>query len=144
MIQLTLQFDTIQEAQDALNKLAGNTATVVLDTAATSTTAAKEEKKQKPAEAPAPPAPPEPPTAPEAPAPPAPPAPAAAQPPLPPTDQVVTVQMVNDAAVAKATAMGDQGAAVMGVIRSYGAAGLSQIAPAKLGQVLAEIEALGV
>lgn len=40
--------------------------------------------------------------------------------------------------------MGDQGAAIMGVLQKYGVTGLSQLSAEQLPLVLADIEALGV
>jgi len=98
----------------------------------------------------APPAPPAPPAAAAPPAPPAPPAAGPAAPPAPPAPPAapaapVTLQELNDLAVAKAQTKGDNGACIIALIQKYGgpaAASLNAVPAEQLANFKAELEAL--
>ena len=163
MIQLTLNFNTPEEAMDALAKLSGKACTcddTQVAPAPTNVIPMPAPAAAPPAPAAAPPAPaaapPAPAAAPPAPAA-APPAPAAtvdtappaAAPPAPPamatpTTTLVTLQDLNNLAVAKATQMADNGQAVIALIQSFGVKGLSELPAEQYPAFIEKLNQLGV
>lgn len=139
MIQLTLNFNTVEEAQTALAKLSNSIKPCSCDQPAPAPAAPA----PAPNMAPAPPATPAP--APPAPAPPAP-APAASAPPATPAlaaSTTLTLDVLNQAAVAKAGTMQDKGAAILNLMSLYDIKGLAELPVARYDEFYAQLQALG-